>query len=775
MANERKTENIVRKHFSKYSGFILEEQQSTNPKINKLLKNASKQGNRHGKPDFIITCTNRPNFLIVIECKSDVKKHESATKNQYSQYAVDGVLLYTSFLSKEYDVLAIGVSGQTKTTLKVSHFLQLKNTITAQPIFSSKLLDPKSYIEGYIKSPQKLKQDYEALIDFAKELNQELHHHKILVSQRSLLISSILIALDNEGFRRAYPVITTPGELANYLVDTVSNVLSKANLCGKKLKNLEVQFSFIRTDTSLSTKPNVLLDLINSIDNNIHKFTKTHKYYDILGQLYIAFLKYANSDKGLGIVLTPPHITNLFNKLAYVNKESVVYDNCMGTGGFLISAMRQMINDANGDLAKIKDIKAKQLVGVEYHAHILALAFSNMYIHQDGKTNVIQGSCFDKENIEKVKKYKPTIGFLNPPYKADKKKDREELEFVLNNLSSLQNNGICVAILPMQCAIATRGKIFQLKQKLLEQHTLEAVLSMPDELFFNSDVGTVTCIMVFTAHKPHPKNKKTYFGYYKDDGFVKRKTKGRVDAAGKWEHIKDEWVERYMNRTEKEGISVNKHVAAKNEWCAEAYMETDYSNLTSNDFEKTLLAYSTFLYHSQIVKAVSNNPIFKRDIPLHTETWQYFNFRDFFEIQGSKTTSLLELEGYEHGKYPYVTTQARNNGIRGFYNYYTEKGGVLTIESAVAGYCSYQQFNFTASDHIEVCNPKFKMNVFAAMFLVTIINKEQYRYNYGRKASQARLKQKKIKLPAKNNKPDFKFMEYYTKSLPYSASITVDS
>ena len=54
------------------------------------------------------------------------------------------------------------------------------------------------------------------------------------------------------------------------------------------------------------------------------------------------------------------------------------------------------------------------------------------------------------------------------------------------------------------------------------------------------------------------------------------------------------------------------------------------------------------------------------------------------------------------------------------------------------------------------------------MFIATIINKEQYRYNYGRKASQTRLKRANIKLPIKQDgQPDFEFMENYIKTLPY--------
>jgi type I restriction enzyme M protein len=115
---------------------------------------------------------------------------------------------------------------------------------------------------------------------------------------------------------------------------------------------------------------------------------KTHKYFDTLGQFYIEFLRYANSDKGLGIVLTPPHITDLFSELAGVNQDSIILDNCMGTGGFLISAMKTMIKQAKGNQTKIENIKKTQLIGIEYQDDIYALGISNMIIHGDGKTNV---------------------------------------------------------------------------------------------------------------------------------------------------------------------------------------------------------------------------------------------------------------------------------------------------------------------------------------------------------------------------------------------------
>jgi len=601
MANERKTEKIVRSHFEKFSDIIhIEEQASDNAKIDKLLKTASKKGSGKGKPEFIITYNRNADLLIVIECKAETTKHESLNRDKFSEFAVDGALLYASYLSKDFDVLAIAVSGETKQQLRVSHFLHLKNERKATEIFGDKLLSAQDYLNGYLKSPEKFRQDYNTLLEFTKKLNEKLHTYKILESQRSLLISCILIALEDDAFKTSYTKKTTPKSLADFLTKTVSEKLEEANISGKKLENLNIQFGFIKTDTSLSTKDKVLKELIDEIDENINQFIKTHEYFDVLGQLYIEFLRYANSDKGLGIVLTPPHITELFAELAQVNKNSIAFDNCTGTGGFLISAMKKMIEDAKGDTERILNIKAKQLIGVEYQAHIFALAVSNMYIHQDGKTNIINGSCFEEDIIKEVKAKKPTVGFLNPPYKGDKKTDTDEFEFILNNLECLVGGGTCIAIVPMQSALATSGKVLEFKKQLLEKHTLEGVLSMPDELFFNSKVGVVSCIMIFTAHKPHDKNVETYFGYYKNDGFEKRKNIGRTDVNGKWQSIKEKWVNYYKRKKEEPGFSVKRFVTADMEWCAESYLETDYTTILEEDFEDTILNYVTFLVNNKL-------------------------------------------------------------------------------------------------------------------------------------------------------------------------------
>ena len=74
-------------------------------------------------------------------------------------------------------------------------------------------------------------------------------------------------------------------------------------------------YNFIETNNNISKdfgkKRNTLLqELICEINEKVRSFVKGYKFHDVLGQFYGEFLRYANIDQGLGIVLTPNHIQN---------------------------------------------------------------------------------------------------------------------------------------------------------------------------------------------------------------------------------------------------------------------------------------------------------------------------------------------------------------------------------------------------------------------------------------------------------------------------------
>lgn len=114
------------------------------------------------------------------------------------------------------------------------------------------------------------------------------------------------------------------------------------------------------------------------------------------------------------------------------------------------------------------------------------------------------------------------------------------------------------------------------------------------------------CCMLFTMGIPHfgdhgkPK-KKTFFGYYKNDGFTKKKYLGRIellDANNQsiWEtKILPKWLSLFKNGDVESGLSAKEYVTANDEWLCEAYMKTDYSKLCEADFQKTLNSYLSYL------------------------------------------------------------------------------------------------------------------------------------------------------------------------------------
>jgi hypothetical protein len=141
MSNERKTENLVRDSLRKpdyYDSDCLtrvEEQKSETGSIKRLLKSASKTGKGGtGAPEFIISNSDTPDFLIVIECKADIKHHESNNRDNPVGFAVDGALNYAEYLAKGFNVIAIAGSGQTQSQLKISTFLHPKGAPKAKEL-----------------------------------------------------------------------------------------------------------------------------------------------------------------------------------------------------------------------------------------------------------------------------------------------------------------------------------------------------------------------------------------------------------------------------------------------------------------------------------------------------------------------------------------------------------------------------------------------------------------------------------------------------------------
>jgi hypothetical protein len=88
------------------------------------------------------------------------------------------------------------------------------------------------------------------------------------------------------------------------------------------------------------------------------------------------------------------------------------------------------------------------------------------------------------------------------------------------------------------------------------------------------------------------------------------------------------------------------------------------------------------------------------------------------------------------------------------------------------GEAFYQPEPFCSTEDVHIFTPKFKLNVYIALFLTTLIRQEKYRFGYGRKWGIERMKISTIRLPiTEQSEPDWQYMENYIKTLPYSSQL----
>ncbi len=558
-------------------------------------------GSGKAKPEFVIALDKKNDTLIVIEAKNTILKHETEKKNKPNAYAVDGVLYYAKFLKEKYNIIAIAISGTKLNKYKTSTFKWNKGEDNYTEWFQGKdyflsIQNIENILDG-----NKVKREYneKEVQELALKLHDSLRMLGITEKEKPLFIASILIALNNKDFLSSYNTLTTPIQLINHVKTYLNTELDNANIPISKInylkssldqlsKNEKIKSIELRNSNSIRWYIEQLEKIILPMMNYTYNTTG-----DALGQFYHEFIKYSGGDgKGLGIVLTPKHITDFMVEVAEIYKTDKVLDPACGSGSFLVSAMNKMFEQAKTSDEE-DEIKQNNLHGIEINTDLWVLSMTNMIVRGDGKSNISSGSCFDTSIIKKIKEKGIDKGLINPPYAQ---KDFSEIEFIDNMLDMLRKDGIGVAIVPLSSAIGTKFK--EEREIIMKKHSLKAVFSMPDDVFYPT-AGTNTCIMVWEAHKPHEiTNKETFFGFYKEDGFVKKKKLGRVDAYKNWYSIKNEWLYLYKEKEVKDGLTATKKVTYKDEWLVEAYMKTDYSELKEEDFINTLQDYTAFLVKS---------------------------------------------------------------------------------------------------------------------------------------------------------------------------------
>ena len=197
---------------------------------------------------------------------------------------------------------------------------------------------------------------------------------------------------------------------------------------------------------------------------------------------------------------------------------------------------------------------------------------------------------------------------------------------------------------------------------------------------------------------------------------------------------------------------------------------------------------------------------------LDIKDWQEFKLSDLFDMKNgyfnNKPETIETLPS--DNPIPFLGATAENNGVTDYCDIESIKlsdktgqddntlegkifeGNCITItNNGSVCHAYYQQIKFTSSHDETICNPKFELNFFRAMFICSIINRERYKWSYGRKLHDLnKSKNIIIKLPIQHddekkpiiNKslqysvegyvPDWEFMENYIKSLHHKPITT---
>lgn len=187
----------------------------------------------------------------------------------------------------------------------------------------------------------------------------------------------------------------------NYFTVKTFHEFQQAQGQTKKKKAIHKLFEIIRDEeefqkSGLFTKSDHLAESLDDdfvLDNIIEPLEKYHFYLkkvDGLGAAYEVLALRSSKDVKVGQFFTPKSVVQFMVKLAELETTDIVLDPACGTGRFLIWAMDDMLRNVSGkDAEKItKSITLTQLFGTDNDPNVAKLAKMNMYIHDDGKSNI---------------------------------------------------------------------------------------------------------------------------------------------------------------------------------------------------------------------------------------------------------------------------------------------------------------------------------------------------------------------------------------------------
>lgn len=232
---------------------------------------------------------------------------------------------------------------------------------------------------------------------------------------------------------------------------------------------------------------------------------------DTKGDLYEYLLsKIATAGKN-GQFRTPRHIIKMMVEMMEPKEDDFICDPSCGTAGFLV-ASGEYLHQNHEDLFVKPDFREHynnyMFNGIEFDATMLRIASMNLLLHGIEHPNLIPKDALSKGNDSVKEAY--TLVLANPPFKGSldydavepgllkkTKTKKTELLFLALILRIMKKGGRAAVIVPQGVQFGSSKGHKDIRQELVENQKLEAVISMPSGVF-KPYAGVSTAVLIFT-------------------------------------------------------------------------------------------------------------------------------------------------------------------------------------------------------------------------------------------------------------------------------------
>jgi type I restriction enzyme M protein len=283
--------------------------------------------------------------------------------------------------------------------------------------------------------------------------------------------------------------------------------------------------------------PQVLQKIITGLDE---LYEHDIQDLDMQGDLYEYMLSKLSTAGQNGQFRTPKHIRDLMVRLLNPTPDDRICDPACGTAGFLVSSA-EYIREKYGDSMTPEQwdhFTSTLMTGFDTDRTMLRLSAMNLMLHSITSPKIEYLDSVSKENNHSSEF---SIILANPPFtgtvdaesihdnlKAVCDTKKTELLFVALFLRMLRKGGRCAAIVPDGVLFGTTKAHKSLRKELVENHKLEAVISMPSGVF-KPYAGVSTAILVFTKTDAGGTD-QVWFYDMKADGYSLDDRRNPIDA-----------------------------------------------------------------------------------------------------------------------------------------------------------------------------------------------------------------------------------------------------